>query len=477
MTSQIETRSASVTTSTPDDVSDSLEAGSLGSPNWWRQARSVSQRTVTEEERSAVVKTSLGGRCCLITREEHPRGAIEMSHLIPKKTQKKEIAELQYAFGRKLDLNGRWFNLYLRADIHASFDHSTDPGWILLPTRELMTEIDEKITKLLAYRRRKGITGPWPDFRSRDWFPTKRTGYEYEFVPLSMAEHNVVICRRDGQGQTPHTLHYPPYLGLRLLRCHVHPYAVIVNVGKKLANKQLPPTPDFPPDRRYEVLNIYTALIEAHKVADNELLSIPEGRSQQSFSSGTGTIASDSATGTHADPPRRSPRISNNDPSAQTPRANDDPLRDFDDSIDNSDGELHEPANDFSSFSQDSLSVSTPNGSTSGTDKNSFFRDRCSSVHTSMYQDCIEWAAEVELARQQGELVDPPDETSPNTRMYRLESSRSPPTENWHSWTSEFAPWWVVLPEPKDRGVVSSNDWAEIENFPSLVRKLDESAS
>ncbi|CCO36506.1 hypothetical protein BN14_10643 [Rhizoctonia solani AG-1 IB] len=256
-----------------------------------------------------------------------------------------------------------------------------------------------------------------------------------------------------------------------LLRSHVHPYAVIINAGKKLATAGMARTSHIPADLLLNVIMIYTTLTEAHQTARSNSLSVQNDYSRRRSPSDTDTAASDAATGTSRDSPRRSPVIRNEDSSTQTTGANDSPLRDFDDLFDNFDDELHEMADDFGYLSRDTLSVSTPNGLGASISK-TFIVDRCWSFQNSKRQNCVEWMIEVELARQQSELINPPDEESLHTRMYRSEPPRPPPTKNWHSWTSEFAPWWVVLPEPKDRGVVSSNDWAEIKNFPPLMRKV-----
>ncbi|CEL62176.1 hypothetical protein RSOLAG1IB_12512 [Rhizoctonia solani AG-1 IB] len=118
-----------------DGHSDIVDSGpDIGgsSLDWWRRADSMSNTTVRTEEQDAVVGVTLHGRLCLITCETGPHIATQIAQLVNKKTKAAELAKLQYALGRKVNPNGRWFNLFLRSDSHLAFN--SDPsGWALVP--------------------------------------------------------------------------------------------------------------------------------------------------------------------------------------------------------------------------------------------------------------------------------------------------------------------------------------------------------
>lgn len=84
-------------------------------------------------------------------------------------------------------------------------------------------------------------------------------------------------------------------------------------------------------------------------------------------------------------------------------------------------------------------------------------------------KDMHHWILGVEAARKRSALVNV-DNLHLDLEQYTQEKARAPPTDDWHSWTSEYAPWYVVLPE--DTGVLSSNDWVEVNNYPPLTRAL-----
>ncbi|KAG9098191.1 hypothetical protein FS749_004441 [Ceratobasidium sp. UAMH 11750] len=459
----------------PDDgdISDSQDGVNRASNTWWRDAYSVNQKSVQTRDRSGLVKASQGRRC-LITGEEAPAIAIQMCHLIPKCTRNTEIAHLQYAFGRKLNLNSRWFNLLLRSDIHLSFD-GNPPGWALVPLEGDAQSIRQKIQDLRRHRQREKITGAWPDFRSKDWFPTKKSGYEYEFVPLNMAEEHVVIFRRnqEQEGTLPgYDVHHTPYPNFPRLRSHVHPYAVIYNAAPKFLASDSPPSSIITAERVNDILWIYNALTTAFK---EEPTGESPAQNGSSHGSPSGTVASNTATRRSEclAPPSPAPN-NNSSPSSALPPASPDQPGDFDDLLDNSNYSLGDFVDEPYASSQESLCISTPNDSVLD------INTTCSlatpfwvSAAVSKRQELANWIAGVTLARQQEELAEPEDEKSPESNQYAAEPARQPPTENWHNLASEFAPWWVVLPEPQERGVISSNDWAEISNYQPLVRRID----
>ncbi|KAJ7357086.1 hypothetical protein DFH08DRAFT_473632 [Mycena albidolilacea] len=83
-----------------------------------------------------LAEVSPGGRRCILTNEEYPRIAIEAAHLLPRATKPRLLTILELAFNLKykqLHIDTTRNLVYLRADIHRSFNHD---GFLLLPTRK-----------------------------------------------------------------------------------------------------------------------------------------------------------------------------------------------------------------------------------------------------------------------------------------------------------------------------------------------------
>ncbi|CAE7119923.1 unnamed protein product [Rhizoctonia solani] len=397
---------------------------------WWKSVMSINNRTVATADRKALLDASLFGKRCLITGAEIPSSAIQMVHLIPKSTSDSRLQKLQYAFGTKLNLNEPWNTLFLRSDIHAGFNAA---GWALVPVAEETARIVKMLKVEMDYRQEAGIRGPWPDFQSEEWFPAQPNGYKYHFVPLTMEDQRVPILRYDwtkvADGhpteQAYHSYH-PPYTDFPLLTSHVHPYAAIVNAVPKLLAHHFPDEikPQFA-----QMLSICEILVDLDDMPGSPVPS-------------TQTHGSDSCWSSSHD-------------------------NHSDQELDRSDAIWEEQDNGGT--------LSTPNGSIHvqhNSQKNLPALASTSPMRLG-WNTVDEWVSSVKFARQQNELVTPEDDSLEKTQQYAAEVARSPPTYDWHEWTSEYAPWWVILPKGRERKYISSNDWAEIETRLSLTRRID----
>jgi hypothetical protein len=130
-----------------------------------------------------------------------------------------------------------------------------------------------------------------------------------------------------------------------------------------------------------------------------------------------------------------------------------------------------------------SLSASTPNGSVRGCDDvplpsssgdglpDTQGKTAEAEQTVRLPKDLLDWIRGVEFWHERQELAAVAHH-SPDLQRYADEKARTPPTHDWHTWTSEYAPWYVLL--PKNRSVLSSNDWVEVKNYRPLTRPLDE---
>ncbi|KAG8749636.1 hypothetical protein FRC11_011132 [Ceratobasidium sp. 423] len=453
------------------DIVISSPGTTYQSTGWWRHAQSVNSRSVTDAERTDVEGVSLFGKQCLITCEKSPACSIQMAHLIAKSSKLYKLVHLQYTFGRKVNPNSRWFNLFLKSDIHIAFDASPS-GWALVPVWEVIEQIKDKIDGYELQRKRDSIHGPWPDFRRSDWFPARRSGYTYQFIPLNYLPEGVTVSRieRWDGGEPIYQRHRPPYSNFPILKSHIHPYAAILNAVPKLQQNltRLPLVPGLW-ENLPKLLHIYSRLTEARKdepaAPRNQQGATPR---PPPGSATPRSMATRSLTRVPVHPSsQEAPAISttNTHVDSTEPNDSDDPLDDF-----NSEGSLL--WSDASSHL--SLSTPTPNDSIlSDGEANHTPSPLFATLASTRRQEIAEWVVSVDHARQQNELAEPESDNSPGCIRYAAEPARSSPTQDWHSWTSKFAPWWVLLPEPKERGVISSNDWAEIRNRPPLTRRVD----
>ncbi|CAE6434116.1 unnamed protein product, partial [Rhizoctonia solani] len=386
-----------------DSASDTLPA-SAGHQSvdsqWWRSVMSVNYRTMPTEDRKALLDTSLFGRRCLITGMEVPMSAIDMVHLIPKSTSYGRLEKLQYTFGTKLNLNEPWNILFLRADIHTTFNAA---GWALVPVAEETTRIAKMLKAERGYRKEVDIWDPWPDFQSEERFPAQPNGYKYHFVPLTMKDQDVPITRYDWtqvadghpKEQAHHTYH-PPYTDFPLLTSHVHPYAAIVNAVPKLLEYRVP---DITEDQFTDLIFIYGVLAdllgeippppESH-VSDTCWSSSHDNHSDQELvrsdaiweeqDDGDDQPASDCGTFQHLD-------TSNAGSGGKLPSPN---------------GSIHVQHN-----SQKNPPVLASN-----------------SPMRIGWNTVAEWVSSVKFARQQNEPVTPEDDSSKETQQYAAEVAR-----------------------------------------------------
>ncbi|CAE6447327.1 unnamed protein product [Rhizoctonia solani] len=462
-----------------DEIIDSAPQSQLLSESGWRSAISVSNRSVSRAQYQGLDEVSHLGHRCVLTGETR---SVQMAHLIPKATKLREIQQLQYAFGRKLDLNCRWFNFYLRADWHDSFDN--DPcSWALLPEPATIAQIARKIALEKNRRTQNNYHGPWPDFRHPDWFPTTASGYTYHFLPLMLAECKPPIeigRRRDANTPEAGDLydHYlPPYTNFPSLKLHVHPYAVIMNAGPKLSRyngRFERPLPAPFTDKFFEIQYIYEILKNAHESAN------PSEPSGPSRAPSHDTQPSSASSG-----PRRSERFQNHSGGAPFPNSNRSSTSSnpqsaapggYADIFDVLDADM-EQARDYCDLTPcESLSVSTSARSNDLSSKapnrgKLFLHDgrvKFGGKGTAL------WVVDVESARSQGMLLQPEDDLSPKTVRYAAEPARPPPTLDWHHWASKYALWWAMIPEYSKCGALSCNDWVQIHDLPSLTRRVDD---
>ncbi|ELU40814.1 hypothetical protein AG1IA_05165 [Rhizoctonia solani AG-1 IA] len=449
---------------TDDDIVDSDPGIEDLSVDWWRHAHSVNNATVRAEEYNAVESVSLHGRRCLITGETAPSIAIIIACLIANETKASQLARLQYALGRKINPNSRWFNLFLRSDIHCSFD-ATPSGWVLIPIEEDVRRIKGKILTLIDERRRESIDGPWPDFRSPDKVPIVRRQWQ-----TTTTGHPV----RD--------LHYPPYPNFPVLCSHVHPYAVILNAVPKIESHMDIPGEVLPITRELfsDLSIIYHALMDAWKEAPPRT---DQPEDSASHGHPTSPISTRLMIARSSDHSVDHPSIQETSSNPTRPPANaieesyTDEVDIYDNLSDDSEAESCDILNFRDAYSRASISFSIRGDSLHSGSVEPAQSSR-STYYTSLdipeRPDFAKWITSVETARQSDPLPEPQTDDSPESLRYRTEPARSPPTHDWHSWTSEFAPWWVVLPKRKNCGALSSNDWVEIRNLPPLTRKMDD---
>ncbi|QRV97788.1 hypothetical protein RhiJN_25807 [Ceratobasidium sp. AG-Ba] len=300
-------------------------------------------------------------------------------------------------------------------------------------------------------------------------------GVVWSIARLNYLVEEVTIARRiePRNADTSYVLHRSPYGNFPDLRSHVHPYAAIINAVPKLGDNmtRLPSIPEFVNTSYYfDLLHIYGRLTEAYRgeedaealVSQQHDSSTPPPASNASRSRGTRSSSRIAA----ASLPQNHP-----EPSAAHTRVDSTEQDDFDDLLDACDCR---PLNASSTAStRPSLSISTPDGSVLRDEGPNHTDPPLTTAHIPCArQDVVGWVAGVEQARQQNYLMDPENDESPEAIKYAEEPARATPTHDWHHWTSEFAPWWMVLPEPPERGIISSNNWTEIRNRPPLTRRL-----
>ncbi|KAF8707669.1 hypothetical protein RHS03_03499, partial [Rhizoctonia solani] len=464
---------------TDDDIVDSDPGIEDLSVDWWRHAHSVNNATVRAEEYNAVESVSLHGRRCLITGETAPSIAIIIASDLAVQVGPPSIRP------RSQDKSKQSLVQSLSSDIHCSFD-AAPSGWVLIPIEEDVRRIKGKILTLIDERRRESIDGPWPDFRSPDWFPARLSGYSYRFVPLLLNTKKVPVVRRQWQtittGHPVRDLHYPPYPNFPLLRSHVHPYAVILNAVPKIEGHMEIPGEVLPITRELfsDLSLIYHALMDAWKEAPPRTDQPEDSTSHRDPTSPISTrlmIARSSDHSVDHLSIQETSSSSTHPPASATEESYTDEVDIYDNLSDDSEVESCDILNFRDAYSRASISFSIRGDSLHSGSVEPAQSSR-PTYYTSLdireRPDFAKWITGVETARQSDPLPEPQTDDSPESLSYRTEPARSPPTHDWHSWTSEFAPWWVVLPKRNNCGALSSNDWVEIRNLPPLTRKMDD---
>ncbi|CUA73507.1 Bifunctional uridylyltransferase/uridylyl-removing enzyme [Rhizoctonia solani] len=434
-----------------EDVVDSLYGVNTQAPdqNWWESAVSASHCSVITSERDSLTQVSPLGKRCVITGRA---GSVVLTHLIAKCTNAEQIKKYQFTFGHKLDMNSRWFCIYLFLDLHHLFDTRK---CALIPTPAVITRIANKLRDEKARRAQLGIQGPWPDYRQAGWFPITKAGIDCHFILLGI--HDAIFRHRnlDDPSAAPRDFRQfnpPSFEGFPTLRLSAHPYAMILNAAPKL-EKYLKTRPlPFPADSSYEEIRfIYDTLKRPPEIPDTSSDGSTQLEQGPSHGSNAGTESGISDILSRLRPWNKSCNA-NQSTSSHQGSTQQDKYNNLVEAV--SDGPANTSRNScFSDTTPDHL-----NGRV--------FMDF-------KHQAVAKWITEVERACGQNVAVGPENHSSPDLERYAAEPARAPPTVDWHDCKSEFAPWWVLLPELEERGVLSSNDWVEIANLPPLTRKLD----
>ncbi|KAJ7263261.1 hypothetical protein B0H12DRAFT_1321722 [Mycena haematopus] len=231
------------------------------------QARSATS-SIGTRAKEKLEKVSPRKRCCIVTNEEYPRGAIEAAHLLPRAADHELLTKLEYAFNLKykqLHIDTTRNLAYLRADQHRSFDRR---GFLLLPTREVLLRIH---TFTLSAKE--------PAKTYKEVF--NETEFEYRIVPLQLFEDGNTVFRKlsdiGPQYQSIFPIPNPEILVklesheiLPVLKSHVSPFFVIANAGPKLG-----PSMVLVPGAIKENHDIFTDLVLLRALWDAWLLSTP----------------------------------------------------------------------------------------------------------------------------------------------------------------------------------------------------------
>ncbi|CUA67009.1 hypothetical protein RSOLAG22IIIB_02923 [Rhizoctonia solani] len=433
------------------DISDSQFGVHTSSPDqdWWRSAESVALHSIAISKQDVLTR----GKRCLISGCLDPG---EMAHLMAKCTKVHEIRKLQYAFGRKLDINSRWFCIYLKSDLHRLFGKGRYK-WALIPTPDVITRIADKLVTEQERRLNLNIQGAWPDYRQPDWFPITKAGIDCHFVPLGMADvpfNSFLRLRSLDDPSAPYGVfrHFnpPDFEGFPILRVRSHPYSLILNAFPKLgarlrSNNALPP---IVADSYNKLDYIYYILTGAPELEDDS-------------EAGNGSNDTDVCS-------RLRPRTPSWNTNQSTESDEDSAEQDYDDlfeaAYDDNKNMIMDPLLPDSTSERPDILLKEA-GSALPYPPPLFVELK--------HQDVSKWAAGVERARGLDGLVELEDDLSPMTKQYAAEPVRAPPIVTWYERESKLGFWYAVLPDVKRRGVLSSNDWVSMKNLPPLTRKLD----
>ncbi|CAE6531585.1 unnamed protein product [Rhizoctonia solani] len=456
-----------------EDVVDSLYGVDTELPdqNWWESAVSASHCSVITSERDSLTQVSPLGKRCVMTGQA---GSVVLTHLIAKCTNAEQIKKYQFTFGRKLDMNSRWFCIYLVLNLHHLFDKGSRK-WALIPTPAIITRIANKLRDEKARRAQLDIQGPWPDYRQADvgilscsiklncthgelftqWFPVTKAGFDCHFIPLGIDD----AIQRYRNPNDPSVALWavdqfnpPSFEGFPTLRLSAHPYAMILNAAPKLEKSlKTGPLPS-PADSSYEEIQfIYDTLKRPPEIPDTSSDGSTHLEQGPSHGSNAGTESGISDILSRLRPWNKSCNANQSTSSHQGSTQQD---------------------------KYNSLFEAVCDGPRN-TSRNSCFSDTTPDhLNGRVFMDfkhegVAKWITEVERACGRNVAVGPGNHSSPGLEHYAAEAARAPPTVDWHDCKSEFAPWWVLLPDLKERGVLSSNDRVEIANLPALTRKLN----
>lgn len=127
----VATTMADISGQADDNSSSGISAAA--SENWWHTAPPKKSRT-SQGAKNKLSHTALHGKRCLLTGETGPSSAMERCHLVDRATTDKQVricanpfclkslsgryqrCQLQYAWGRKFDIDNRW-NLFYRESL------------------------------------------------------------------------------------------------------------------------------------------------------------------------------------------------------------------------------------------------------------------------------------------------------------------------------------------------------------------------
>ncbi|KAJ7279802.1 hypothetical protein C8J57DRAFT_1304179 [Mycena rebaudengoi] len=213
-----------------DDRSSASSSSSVGVDNAPAQGPSrTSQLYQTPDARSHTssigqrVKDKLtelsGGRICILTKESTPQVSIEAAHLVARATPGKLLAQLEFSFGlkyRQLHIDTTGNLVYIRVDLHRSFDHM---GWFLLPESHVIKRVQEYKPGTQNYKQ-----------------VFTETEFTYRIIPMQLFCDRTAVFQRVSVDSEEHNQIFPAEPSSPLtVKSHVNPFFVIANAGAKIA--------------------------------------------------------------------------------------------------------------------------------------------------------------------------------------------------------------------------------------------------
>ncbi|KAJ6468753.1 hypothetical protein C8R45DRAFT_1218638 [Mycena sanguinolenta] len=212
-----------------DDRDSASSSSSEGVDNPHDQPPSTSQLYATPDGRSYTssidqrVKNKLmrlcGGRVCILTKESTPQVSIEAAHLVPRAASGTLLAKLEFSFGlnyRQLHIDTTGNLIYIRVDLHRSFDHI---GWLLLPQTNVIETIQ-------AYTQNPNTKNYKQVFAE--------TKFTYRVISLRLFQDQTTVFQRISKGQYQTILPVVEPFSPPTVESHANPFFVIANAGPKL---------------------------------------------------------------------------------------------------------------------------------------------------------------------------------------------------------------------------------------------------